>query len=76
MNASKWGKRWAQGMTLGALLSLHGTLSAALERVDHIARLQKGIEVLATAFCINIHQGAIGLEFEDLRWSLVSGQRT
>ena len=76
MNASKWGERWAQGMTLGALLSLHGTLDATQERVDHTARLQKCIEVLAIAFCINIHQGTIGLKLEDLRWSLVSGQRT
>lgn len=76
MNASEWGKRWAWGMTLRALLNLHGTLGATLERVDYTARLQKCIEVLATAFCINIHQGEIGLDFENLRWSLVSGQRT
>ncbi len=53
------------------VLMLHGCLG-----VDHTARLQMCIEVLATALCINIHQGTIGLEFEDLRWSLVYGQRT
>jgi cytochrome c5 len=75
VNASKWGKRWAQGTAFAAFLSLHGTFGALPERGDHTAGLQKCVEVLATAFCTNIHQGLIGLDSEYLGWSLVSDQR-
>jgi len=76
VNASKWGKRWAQSTALGAFLSLHGTFGALPERGDHTAGLQKCIEVLATAFCTNSHQGPIGLDSEYLGRSLVNDQRT
>ena len=76
MNASKWGMRWVQGTDLGVFLSLIGTFGALAERGDYTAWLQKRIEVVATAFCTNIHQGPIGLDSEYLGWSLVSDQRT